>query len=48
MENGEVSVEVIAANSLWFGVTYYKDKDIVVETLSSLTSSAKYPSPLWK
>ena len=48
MENGEISVEVIAANSQWFGVTYYKDKDIAVETLSSLTSSAKYPSPLWK
>ena len=48
MENGEISVEVIAANSQWFGVTYYKDKDIAVETLSSLTSLAKYPSPLWK
>ncbi|GIR49749.1 MAG: hypothetical protein CM15mP58_18460 [Burkholderiaceae bacterium] len=32
MENGEISVEVIAANSQWFGVTYYKDKDMAVET----------------
>ena len=48
MENGEICVEVIAANSQWFGVTYYKDKEIAVETLSSLTNSAKYPSPLWK
>tara|TARA_B100000989_G_scaffold27487_1_gene17727 strand:- start:596 stop:1390 length:795 start_codon:yes stop_codon:yes gene_type:complete len=48
MENGDISVEVIAANSQWFGMTYYKDKDIAVKTLSSLTSSAKYPSPLWK
>ena len=47
MENGSISVEVINADSDWFGVTYYKDKDIAVETLNRLVESGKYPSPLW-
>jgi UTP-glucose-1-phosphate uridylyltransferase len=48
MENGYISVEVINANSDWFGVTYYKDKDIAVETINRLVEAGKYPSPLWQ
>ena len=48
MENGSISVEVINADSDWFGVTYYKDKDIAVETLNRLVKAGKYPSPLWQ
>ena len=48
MENGSISVEVINAASDWFGVTYYKDKDIAVETLKHLVETGKYPSPLWQ
>ena len=48
MENGSISVEVINAASDWFGVTYYKDKDIAVETLKHLVEAGKYPSPLWQ
>lgn len=48
MENGSISVEVINADSDWFGVTYYKDKDIAVETLNRLVEAGKYPSPLWQ
>ena len=47
MENGSISVEVINADSDWFGVTYYKDKDIAVEALNRLVEAGKYPSPLW-
>jgi NDP-sugar pyrophosphorylase family protein len=47
MENGFISVEVINTASDWFGVTYYKDKDIAVETLKRLVEAGKYPSPLW-
>ena len=47
MENGSISVEVINADSDWFGVTYYKDKDIAVKTLNRLVEAGKYPSPLW-
>ena len=48
MENGHISVKVIEAQSEWFGVTYYDDKDIAVQTLSELTQKGAYPTPLWK
>ena len=47
MGNGSISIEVMNADSDWFGVTYYKDKDIAVETLKRLVEAGKYPSPLW-
>jgi NDP-sugar pyrophosphorylase family protein len=47
MENGHISVEVIEAKSSWFGVTYYDDKKLAVETLSKLTNQGAYPTPLW-
>jgi len=48
MENGHITVKVIEAQSEWFGVTYYDDKDIAVQTLSELTQKGAYPTPLWK
>ncbi len=48
MENGHIIVKVIEAQSDWFGVTYYDDKDIAVKTLSELTQKGAYPTPLWK
>jgi NDP-sugar pyrophosphorylase family protein len=47
MQNGYISVEVIKAESQWFGVTYYEDKDHAVNTLARLSEAEKYPSPLW-
>lgn len=47
MENGHISVEVMTTQSQWFGVTYYDDKKIAVDTLLRLTQGKKYPSPLW-
>jgi UTP-glucose-1-phosphate uridylyltransferase len=47
MENGHITVEVIEAKSTWFGVTYYDDKKIAVETLGKLTKKGAYPTPLW-
>lgn len=47
MQNGHISVEVIDAKSQWFGVTYYEDKELAVNTLAQLTEAKKYPSPLW-
>ena len=46
MENGHITVKVIEAQSDWFGVTYYDDKDIAVQTLSELTQKGAYPTPL--
>ena len=48
MEKGIISVEVIKAASKWFGVTYYEDKKIAVETLKCLVEAGKYPSSLWQ
>jgi UTP-glucose-1-phosphate uridylyltransferase len=48
MENGHVSVNVMTTKSQWFGVTYYDDKKVAVETLMQLTADGIYPSPLWQ
>lgn len=47
MQNEVINVEVINAESEWFGVTYYDDKEKAVNRLKALTDSGKYPSPLW-
>ncbi len=48
MANSLIDINVITANSEWFGVTYYEDKDEAVNTLKRLTDENQYPSPLWK
>ena len=48
MENGHITVDVIEAESTWFGVTYYDDKKEAVSTLADLTKQGAYPTPLWK
>ena len=48
MENGHVSVDVMTTKSQWFGVTYYDDKKVAVDTLLQLTKDGIYPSPLWQ
>ena len=47
MEHGHITVEVIEAESTWFGVTYYDDKKEAVRTLAELTDKGAYPTPLW-
>jgi hypothetical protein len=47
MSNGLIDINVIDAQSLWFGVTYYADKEQAVATLAKLTEEGSYPSPLW-
>lgn len=48
MANGLIDINVISANSEWFGVTYYEDKAEAVKTLQDLTNKNKYLTPLWK
>ena len=45
MENGHITVEVIEAQSTWFGVTYYDDKKEAVRTLAELTEARRLPDP---
>lgn len=47
LQQGKTSVEVIPADSSWFGVTYADDKEIALQQLSEMTGRGDYPSPLW-
>lgn len=47
LQTKQTEVEVIPANSLWFGVTYADDKEKAVHQLSSMTENGLYSSPLW-
>ena len=42
-----VSVDVLTADSPWFGVTYKDDKPYVAEQIKDLTNKGVYPSNLW-
>ena len=44
---GLASVDVLAADSPWFGVTYQEDKPFVIEQIQKLTDQGVYPSKLW-
>jgi NDP-sugar pyrophosphorylase family protein len=48
LQNGMARVEVIPANSPWFGVTYAEDKQQAISELKALSDTGNYPSPLWK
>ena len=48
LRTGMAEVEVIPADSRWFGVTYAADKENAVDALKTLSQQEKYPSPLWE
>lgn len=43
----QISVEVLHADSPWFGVTYQEDKPFVIEQIRNLTNQGIYPEKLW-
>jgi hypothetical protein len=47
LQSGTAAVEVIPSESTWFGITYAADREQAVEALAELSSTGKYPSPLW-
>ncbi|AHW61375.1 Nucleotidyl transferase [Draconibacterium orientale] len=47
IEDNEVEVKVLEANSPWFGVTYQEDKPIVVNKIKALIKEGVYPEKLW-
>jgi UTP-glucose-1-phosphate uridylyltransferase len=47
IRKGQVCVEVLRADSPWFGVTYKEDKPFVVEQIQRLTDQGVYPAKLW-
>jgi len=47
IKTGKAKVEVIKADSPWFGVTYQEDKPFVIEQIQKLTDQGIYPEKLW-
>ena len=47
IQKGQISVEVLTADSPWFGVTYKEDKPYVIEQVRKLTDQGIYPEKLW-
>lgn len=47
IQKGQISVEVLTADSPWFGVTYKEDKQYVIEQIQKLTNQGIYPEKLW-
>jgi len=47
IKSGLISVEVLTADSPWFGVTYKEDKQYVVDQIQILTNKGVYPEKLW-
>ena len=47
IKTGQISVEVLHADSPWFGVTYKEDKPFVINQIQNLTNQGTYPQKLW-
>lgn len=47
IQKGQVAVDVLKADSPWFGVTYKEDKPFVIEQIEQLTQKGIYPDKLW-
>ena len=47
IQTGKAKVEVLKADSPWFGVTYQDDKPFVIEQIQKLTDQGVYPEKLW-
>jgi hypothetical protein len=47
IQKKQISVEVLTADSPWFGVTYKEDKPFVTEQIQKLTDLGVYPNTLW-
>jgi UTP-glucose-1-phosphate uridylyltransferase len=47
IQKNQISVEVLSADSPWFGVTYQDDKPFVISQIQKLTNLGIYPEKLW-
>lgn len=47
IQKGQANVEVLTADSPWFGVTYQEDKPYVIVQIQKLTNQGIYPERLW-
>ncbi|MDO4485128.1 MAG: sugar phosphate nucleotidyltransferase [Bacillota bacterium] len=47
IEEDKCRVQVLEADDQWYGVTYQKDKRVVMEAFRQLKAEGKYPQKLW-
>ena len=47
IQKKQISVDVLIADSPWFGVTFQEDKPYVIEQIQKLTNQGIYPQKLW-
>lgn len=47
IQKQQISVDVLIADSPWFGVTYQEDKPYVIDKIQKLTNQGIYPPKLW-
>lgn len=47
IEENKISVKVLDTNEKWYGVTYKEDKKDLVDAISKMIKSKKYPKNLW-
>lgn len=47
IDEGKARVKVLTSHDKWYGVTYQKDKPLVVKALAEKTAQGQYPDGLW-
>ena len=47
LEEQKAQVKVLKSSEQWFGVTFQKDKPMVVQSIARLTAEGLYPDNLW-
>lgn len=47
IKNGDITVDVIETDSVWYGVTYKEDTESVRNAISQLVDSGEYNNNLW-
>lgn len=48
LKSGRAEVTVLKSVDRWYGVTYKKDKEVVVKAIQELKDSGLYPQKLWE
>lgn len=48
IKSGDITVDVIETDSVWYGVTYKEDKDNVVAAIKKMIEAGEYNSNLWE
>ena len=47
LDEGKASVQVLASEDRWYGVTYKEDKPVVTQAIADMKAAGKYPEILW-